>query len=484
MTHPLTTPPTDRLGLELTTSAEAAGHYREGIDRLLGLAEGAAACFEAAILAHERFGLAYAALALAHLVDGRPARARAILVRGRGVLASRPRPAVPATRRERWQFEILAAGVGGNDAQARELAVAHLGEFPRDLIVFALLVILSQREGPEARADLVRLAAELAPHYGDDWAFLSLRAYVLEELGRTDEALSLALRALELHPACAQAAHVIAQVRYQRREHEEGRRFLAEWLREHAPAMPTLVHLRWHEALFDLALLDPRAARSGYDRWIRPAVAIGIPGALTAAAGLLWGLALDDRDAPLAWKDVHRKAALVTAGTGSAFADLHVALALAGAGDIAALDRLAAAQQTLACDGDTAAGSAVLPATLGLRAFIAGEHSAAAAHLEVALGSIGVIAGGNAQRRLFEDTLIEAYLRAGRFEAAERRLQGRLVGRVTARDLVLLDRVNAGLHLYSGAPTRRSGSRPPETDLRPSARSASSRRGPGRSAQI
>lgn len=481
MSHPPNTaPPTDRLGLELTTGPEAAGLYREGIDRLLALAEGAPECFEGAIRADERFSLAYAALALAHLVDGRPARARGALMRARSPLAGQPLPATPATRRERWHLEIVAAGVAGDDARARELAVAHLREFPRDLLVLAFLVIGAQRSGgPGERADVARLAAELAPHHGDDWAFLSLRAYVLEELGRTDQALSLALRALELHPACAQAAHVVAHVRYERGEHEEGRRFLAEWLEAQTPSAPTLVHLRWHQALFDLALLDPRAAVGAYERWIRPAAAAGVPGALIAASGLLWRLALDGRDAPLSWKDIHQKAALATDGAGSALADLHIALALAGAGDVPALDRVAAAQNALACRGDAAAGAAVLPAALGLRALVAGEPSAAAAHLEIALGGLELIAGGNAQRRLLEDTLLEACLRAGRYEVAERRLRARIEGqRATARDLMLLDRALAGLHPLTPTFGRRRRVRPADSERTPSTRTASSRRGP------
>ncbi|MCC6556648.1 MAG: hypothetical protein IT372_27115 [Polyangiaceae bacterium] len=474
----ITTPPVDRHGHALTCAPEAADHYREGLDRLLGLAEGAADCFEEAISIDDRFHVAHAALALTHLVDGRPARARAAMIRAREALAGRGRTAAPVTRRERWHAEIISAGVRGEHERARDFARAHLQEFPRDLTVFAYLVFDAQEHGdPADRADLDHLAATLAPHYDDDWAFLALRAAVLDDLGRVDEALPLALRALDLRPDCAVAAHVLAHARFERCEHEEGRRFLAEWLREHAPSLPALVHLTWHQAMFDLALLDARAALERYERWIRPAALAGVPGALIAAASLLWRLALDGRDATAAFRDIHRQAALAVGGTGSPYADLHVALALAGSGDVAALDRLAGTQQARACRGDAAAGGAVLPIALGLRALIAGESHAAAAHLEIGLSALDLIPGGRAQRRLIEDTLIEACLRAGRAGAAERRLRARMTRRATARDLVLLDRAVAAGSSSVPACARRPHERLTEADRAAAPRSSSSRRG-------
>ena len=50
------------------------------------------------------------------------------------------------------------------------------------------------------------------------------------------------------------------------------------------------------------------------------------------------------------------------------------------------------------------------------------------------------IGGSHAQREVFEDTMVEAYLRAGRFEDAESMLMNRLKRRETPRDMFWLAR--------------------------------------------
>jgi pentatricopeptide repeat protein len=54
------------------------------------------------------------------------------------------------------------------------------------------------------------------------------------------------------------------------------------------------------------------------------------------------------------------------------------------------------------------------------------------------------IGGSHAQREVFEDTLLEAYLRAGQFDKAEAMLAERLERRTSARDTFWLGRVQAG----------------------------------------
>jgi hypothetical protein len=54
------------------------------------------------------------------------------------------------------------------------------------------------------------------------------------------------------------------------------------------------------------------------------------------------------------------------------------------------------------------------------------------------------IGGSNAQREVFEDTLLEAYLRAGRYASAEVLLRLRLGRRPSARDVFWLGRAQIG----------------------------------------
>ena len=85
----------DRYGLTLsTTSADAARHYQDGMDRLLSYGFGADQSFAAAIAADEGFALGHAGAALFSLFQGDGASAKASIERARGLTGG-------VTRRER-----------------------------------------------------------------------------------------------------------------------------------------------------------------------------------------------------------------------------------------------------------------------------------------------------------------------------------------------------------------------------------------------
>jgi hypothetical protein len=116
---------------------------------------------------------------------------------------------------------------------------------------------------------------------------------------------------------------------------------------------------------------------------------------------------------------VRDRAARAGARPGSAFRDVHLALAFAGAGDQAGLGRLLGRLRAQAQGGDASAAEVALPLALGLEAFGRGAYGQAAARLEAAAGAVPRLGGSNAQRALFGATLAEARRRAGR--RAERR---------------------------------------------------------------
>ena len=85
----------------------------------------------------------------------------------------------------------------------------------------------------------------------------------------------------------------------------------------------------------------------------------------------------------------------------------------------------------------------MLPLVEGVAAFARAEYETAWRTLEPLSGEIVRTGGTNAQREVFEDTLVEAYLRAGQFGKAESLLRRRLNRRSSARDLVWLQRAQA-----------------------------------------
>ena len=86
----------------------------------------------------------------------------------------------------------------------------------------------------------------------------------------------------------------------------------------------------------------------------------------------------------------------------------------------------------------------VVPLALGINAFAQGDYDRTVALVEPIADQIVRIGGSHAQREVFEDTLIQAYLRAGRFERGAALLQRRLEHRHSARDRAWLELVPAG----------------------------------------
>jgi pentatricopeptide repeat protein len=78
-----------------------------------------------------------------------------------------------------------------------------------------------------------------------------------------------------------------------------------------------------------------------------------------------------------------------------------------------------------------------------MQAFARGSYEEAVRLIEPLAEQLVRIGGSDAQREVFEDTLLEGYFRAGRFEQAEALLRRRLGRRGSARDVVWLERARA-----------------------------------------
>jgi tetratricopeptide (TPR) repeat protein len=90
--------------------------------------------------------------------------------------------------------------------------------------------------------------------------------------------------------------------------------------------------------------------------------------------------------------------------------------------------------QQLAADGNLLAGNVSLPLVRGVAAFERGNYDETIREIAPVMPEVVRIGGSNAQREVFEDTLLQAYLRAGRYAEAEALLRTRLGRRESARD--------------------------------------------------
>jgi len=163
---------------------------------------------------------------------------------------------------------------------------------------------------------------------------------------------------------------------------------------------------------------------------IAPGRSLGPPiNTLTDSASLLWRaeLAGQPRDSG-EWCRVRDYVLRTFPAPGVAFADVHSALAFAGAGDAAALDRLQQELEARARSGRLPAGPVVPALAAAFAAGVNGDWTAVVPRLAPHLDEHERIGGSRAQRDVVEYTLLRAYLETGRMAEA-----GALVRRAHSR---------------------------------------------------
>lgn len=430
----------DRYGLPLTTaSVAAAEHYVEGVDLLLEQAYGPEERFTNAIEADDGFAVAYAALGMMQMFRGAATDAKASAARAQTLAKS-------ATRREQQHITGIALFINGQGPKALSLILEHLDEFPRDALMMRvsnrLYMLGCSGAGVKNFPDeLYAMLHKLQPNYGDDWAFLGQYAFAHHEIGRLDESLSLAERSLAQRPTSAHASHSVAHVFFEKGNAPDGGDFLGNWLKSYDSRAPFHVHLSWHQALFQLAQGRYSDAVGLYEDAIRPSVIKKSAASLADSASLLWRLRIyGNGNPPYPVDEIDEQASPAAETPGPAFRDAHAALAFAAAGDDERMGRIKDRLRTLAGNGDALAMEITLPLVKGIHAFANDAYDDAVRLIEPVFPQLARIGGSHAQREVFEDTLLEAYLRAGQYDKAEDMLRERLNRRTSVRDSFWLGR--------------------------------------------
>ena len=84
-----------------------------------------------------------------------------------------------------------------------------------------------------------------------------------------------------------------------------------------------------------------------------------------------------------------------------------------------------------------------LPIARGAAAFAAGDYAEAAKLMGPTYPMLARLGGSHAQREVFEDTLLETYIRGGMYDEAKSMLDERLSRRSSVRDTYWLGRLEA-----------------------------------------
>src|SRR6476661_920103 len=291
----------DRYGLALTTSsAKAAAAYRHGVDLLLSAWPGAEDSLLEAIAHDPGFALAHAALARHLQIYGRMVEARETIARAHALVAT-------ATAREAAHVRVLGLAIEGHSAGALAALLEHLEAHPRDALAFSLALGAFGLYGfsgrPDHDAARLALCRRLAPHYGEDWWFLTHLAWSHTEAGELAAGGLITARALELRSENAYGAHAYVHFFAEAGERDEGARFIQAWLPGYDRGGTLHAHISWHRALWRLDEGDAAGAAAIYREVLRPAVNSSPPiNVISDCASLLWRFSLRNQVAE--WREL------------------------------------------------------------------------------------------------------------------------------------------------------------------------------------
>ena len=404
----------DDRGLPLSTGSTAARDaYCAGVTKLLAASPGIEPDLQSAIVADPQFALAHAALARAHQIHGRGPQARAAMADARALAE-----ALPEHARERSHVLALDRVVAGDAAAALAAIRAHLARWPRDVMVMApcagVFGLFGFSGKPGREQALVDFLATYEGALGDDGWFLAQRAFARCETGALGAALGDIERALERDPRSANAAHIHAHVRYERGDDGGALAWLRAWLADYPRDGMMHLHLHWHVALSALALGDRATAWATFRSAIAPGAAWGPPlNLVTDAVSFVMRAALaGEAVEPPLWAELAAVAQRSFPSPAIAFADAHVAIALAMSGDAAALGRLAGGATGPAADVVAALADA-------FGAYAGGDMAGTLRALEPILATHERLGGSRAQRDLVEQLAWVAIVR-GRLETSWR----------------------------------------------------------------
>jgi hypothetical protein len=309
--------------------------------------------------------------------------------------------------------------------------LAHHDAYPGDLMgaMFAAFLLEMSAE-PDGAAEGERRIAHTLQVVGDDPMLLGYLAMTAQDRGELEEAHRLATRSLELDPTGFAGGHPTAHVYFESGDHADGLAWLDDWLPTTDQQAMFGGHLVWHAALHHLALGDGDGALARY----RGCGGSAAGGRLIDGPSLLWRCQLlghvahgTDPESPRV-SDLARP---FMGGVSFLFLGVHVALALATAGDADGLRELAHNARGFAAPGT----AEFLPDLAGgLAAYVEGDHDKAAQALLRFEPHQWHVGGSHAQREVFEDTLIQALIKTGRLAEASARLRARLDRRPSALD--------------------------------------------------
>ncbi|MBD0864390.1 MAG: tetratricopeptide repeat protein [Rhodobacteraceae bacterium] len=389
------------------------------------------------LTAEPGFALGHAVKGMFYILLGR----RELMQTARTALADAKSAAANATitAREQKFVDALDVWMQGYPGTAANLLAGILQKHPEDSLAMKLehatRFVLGDIAGMRRSIETV-LPAYQPDHAGRGY-LLGCYAFALEETGDYARAEIAGRQALWMAPDDAWGLHAVAHVHDMTANAQAG----IDWLTGREAAWDHCnnfrYHVWWHKALMHLDLGQVDTVLALYDTEIR-ADRTDDYRDISNATSLLSRLELDGVDVGDRWDELADICAARTEDGCLIFADLHYLLALTGgnreAEAVHMLCRIARDAETCKDEVQERMGNPGLSAARGLYAFGEGDFSGAFRHLAAARPAMQTAGGSHAQRDIFERLTIDAGIRAGQIDMAERFLNDRQARRAGTED--------------------------------------------------
>ena len=332
----------------------------------------------------------------------------------------------PASEREYHYIGALEAALAGNITDAVTHYEQIVRDHPHDLFAMRLaqFELFWIGEAAWMRDISERAASEWSANLPGYSAYLSIRAFGLEENGHYEFAEKYGREAVDRDPTDCWGTHAVAHVLFMQGRLGDGVAWLSELDGNWSEANHIVHHLWWHMALFHTEYGDYEAALDIYDSKLRnldsplmqaiPDFYIDIQNDTSLLQRLeLRGVNVGDR-----WQPISDLAQARIGNHASPFTSAHCALALASASRFEEAGDLIRHIRTFIAEDTSALGPryalAVLPASEAAVAHRKGEHQRVIEILMPARRNLWQMGGSHAQRDLFFQLLIDSAVKMER----------------------------------------------------------------------
>lgn len=383
----------------------------------------------ATLTADPGFALGHAVKGMFYMLLGR----RELMETAREALglAEAAAMATQITAREQSFLHALKALYGGHSSEAIQHLEDVLKIHPADTLAMKLshAIRFVLGDGAGMRVSVENVMSAYGPDHPGRGYLMGCHAFTLEEAGEYGRAETVGRMGLAVSPDDAWGLHAVAHVFDMTGNAQGG----IDWLTGREAAWAHCnnfrFHVWWHKALMHLDVGQTDVVLALYDTEIRADKTDDYRD-ISNATSLLSRLELNGVHVGDRWEELAELSANRTEDGCVIFADLHYLLALIGGKRddavrllMGRIHRDAKANQV---EMDRRMAAPGLSAAAGLEAFGEADFTTAFFNLSRARSSMQLAGGSHAQRDVFERLTIDAGIRAGFLDEAERILRDRL----------------------------------------------------------